>query len=247
MTVLIESRALNTSPIVSLFELDLTIYGQGILRFISGWNEDSADGSVYFNGNKYFGTAIKAEGFEWSGSGQPATPKLTIATTNIDGTPNTALLSLINDYNNIQGCKVTRIRTYSKFLDGGSGAGALVRNFTKDIYIIDRKTQENKYVVEFELSSVLDQTGNTLPKNTVVGSYCPWKPRYRNSTNTAWVYPFGDDACPYNGATIYKEDGTTTTDPLEEKFSKRVETCCKPRFGATNVLPFGGFPGAGRV
>lgn len=247
MTVLIESRRLNTTPVINLFELDLTLYGQGILRFIAGWNESQTDGSVTFNGNKYYGSSIKADGFDWSGSGQPATPKLSISTTNMDGTPNNTLLSLINDYNNIQGCKVTRIRTYEKFLDGQSGAGATIRNFTKDIYIIDRKTQENKYVVEFELTSILDQTGNILPKNLVVASYCPWKPRYRNVDNTGWVYPIGDDACPYNGTTMYKEDGTTTTNPLLERYSKRVETCCKPRFGATSVLPFGGFPGAGRV
>ena len=247
MTILVESRQPETSPRVNLYSLDLSMFGQSNLNFYVGFNEADTDGAIYFNSIKYYPANINAEGFDWNGKGQPPSPKLSLSTINIDGTSNALLLSLINDYNNLQGAKFTRIRTFQKYLDGNSDSGSAVKAFVSDIFTIDRKSLENKYAIEFELSSVIDQTNATLPKNIVSASYCPWKYRYRNSDNTAWVYILGDDTCPYVGANMYTLDGTLTTNPLLDKASKQFNTCCKPRFGIDAIYPFGGFPGAGRA
>lgn len=245
MTVLIESRLTETSEYIELYSLDLTEIGGSVLRFYVGFNDLDVDGAVYFNSDKYIPADVKVSGFEWDGTGSPPTPKISMSTTVEDGV-NTFLLSLINSYNNLQGSKFTRIRTFKKYLDGETGQSSLVRAFTQDIFIVDRKTLENKYLVEFELSSIIDQTNNSLPKNVVTGSYCPWVYRKRNAANDAWVYQVGDHACPYTGSSMFKEDGTSTTDPLLDKASKQFHTCCLPRYGANAVYPFGGFVGASR-
>jgi lambda family phage minor tail protein L len=61
------------------------------------------------------------------------------------------------------------------------------------------------------------------------------------------VYPSGDIACPYTGGATYDINGNPVADPRLDVASKRVTTCCKPRFGASATLPFGGFPGVSRV
>lgn len=247
MTILIEARASEHSEYIELYSLDLSLYGASNLYFYVGFNEADAEGAVYFNGTKYVPADIKVEGFEWDGKGNPPTPKISLSTTNEGyGGSNGILLGLINSYNNLQGCQFTRIRTYKKYLDGQPDAGTLVKSFVSDVFLVDRKSVENKYIVEFELSSVIDQTNNSLPKNVISATYCPWIYRKRNSTNTAWVYAVGDNACPYNGANMYTIDGNSTTDPLLDRASKQFHTCCLPRFGTNAIYPFGGFPGASR-
>jgi lambda family phage minor tail protein L len=245
MTILIEARSLENSEYIELYSLDLTQLGGDILRFFVGYNESDPEGAVYFNSNKYTPTDLKVKGFEWDGSGSAPTPKLSMATTNEDGI-NPSLLGLINMYNNLQGSEFRRVRTFKKYLDGQSAQATLVKSFVEDVYIVDRKSLENKYMVEFELSSILDQTNNTLPKNVVSESYCPWVYRKRNLGNTAWVYAIGDNACPYTGSQMFTSDGVTTTNPLLDRASKQFHTCCLPRYGQGAIYPFGGFVGASR-
>lgn len=247
MTILIEARNLEQSEYIELYTIDLTIYNASNLYFYVGYNDADAEGAVYFNGIKYLPSDIKVEGFDWDGRGNPPTPKITLSTVNEGyGGTNGILLGLINYYNNLQGAKFTRIRTYKKYLDGQPNASTLVKAFTTDVFIVDRKSLENKYLVEFELSSVIDQTNNSLPKNVVSAFYCPWVYRKRNSTNTGWDYAVGDNACPYNGSNMYTLDGVSTTDPLQDKASKQFHTCCLPRYGINAIYPYGGFPGASR-
>lgn len=245
MTVLLESQLPETSEYIELYSLDLTDIDGPILRFFVGYNEYDAEGAVYFMSNKYLPYDIKVSGFEWDGKGNPPTPRVTVSTSSETET-NTVLLGLINDFNNLQGAKFTRIRTFKKFLDGESGQSAVVRAFTEDVFVVDRKSSENKYQVDFDLSSIIDQTNNSLPKNIVTSSYCPWEYRRRNSANTDWEYPVGDHACPYNGSNMFDIDGNPTNNPLQDKASKQFHTCCLPRYGQNAIYPFGGFPGASR-
>ena len=74
--------------------------------------------------------------------------------------------------NDLTGATFTRIRTMAKFLDaanfsGGSnplGTPDPSAEFKRQIYIIDRKSAENRDIVEFELAGAIDMAGVRAPK-----------------------------------------------------------------------------------
>jgi len=144
--------------------------------------------------------------------------------------------------------------------------------FPREIYYIDRKTTENRDVVEFELAAAFDLAGVRAPKRQCIANICQWEYRSDECTYAASVY-FADDDSPIhtgNGApsagtgvdgdyyydltgNLYygpKEAGAWGTGVSKSGISA-VDICgkrlssCKTRFGATAQLPFGSFPGIG--
>ena len=91
-------------------------------RWHSGKNENLQE--IVWKGDKYSAFPIKAEGFEWSGKGAIPRPTLTVA--NI-----TSLLSsILGEYSDLVGSKLTRKRTFAKYLDaycyvGGYSSGGV--------------------------------------------------------------------------------------------------------------------------
>jgi len=80
-----------------------------IFRWHSGKNENLHD--IVWQGNIYSSFPIEATGFEWSGKGAIPRPTLTVA--NI-----TSYLSgILGTYEDLIGSKVTRKRTFAKYLD----------------------------------------------------------------------------------------------------------------------------------
>jgi phage-related protein len=104
-----EIQKLSPSAIIEMFELDATLIGGSIYRFHAGKNGIITD--LVWNGQTYSAFPIEASGFEWSGKGQLPRPRITIA--NVLGT----LSSMVLAYEDLAGCKVTRIRTLAKYLD----------------------------------------------------------------------------------------------------------------------------------
>lgn len=231
MTIKNEVQKTETSEYIELWELDLTIFSDSIYYFTVNAKES---GDVVWNGNTYTPMDIEANGFEWDGTRLP-TPKLSFSLTN------QVIRTFILSYGDMLGAKVTRTRTYRKFLDGEPTANPN-EYFSKDVYIINQKTTENKFLVELELSSYLDQQNIEVPLRRTI-TFCPWK--YRRYNGSGFDYIASDNACPYTGTNYFDENGTSTT-IANDKCSRTVETGCKPRFGATAELPFGGFPGVSR-
>ena len=93
-----------------------------ILRWHSGKNENLHD--IVWQGDVYSSFPVEAEGFEWSGKGSIPKPTLTVA--NI-----TSYLSgILATYEDLVGSKVTRKRTFAKYLDaycyvGGESLGGV--------------------------------------------------------------------------------------------------------------------------
>ncbi|NBP58707.1 hypothetical protein EBU71_19630, partial [bacterium] len=93
----------------------------------------------------------------------------------------------INDIGDLAGAKFTRIRTFLKYLNGSNfpnGVNPFSKNdliyeveLPKDIYFIDRKSQEDKQIVEYTLASILDVENLKLPSRTILGTQCPFKYR----------------------------------------------------------------------
>ena len=88
--------------------------------------------------------------------------------------------------------------------------------FPREIYYVDRKTVENRDVVEFELAAAFDLAGISAPKRKCVANICQW------------VYKSTE--CGYSG-------GLPTC--------LKTLTDCQAHFGSTAELPFGSFPGIG--
>ena len=226
-----ELAKLNPSAIIELFEvhLDNTLHGStDVYRFHAGANAD-VDGNVVFNGNTYTRIPVKADGFEMTNTG--TLPRPTLAISNLDGTMSTLLL-LVNATtagNDLGGAEVRRIRTLKKFLDGESTADPNAK-FPDERWFIDRKANESRDSVTFELASKFDLAGQKLPKRQIVANVCQWV--YRSTE------------CSYTGSDYFDVNGNTVPSLSQDVCGKRVASC-KLRFGDTAELPFGSFPGAG--
>lgn len=225
-----EIQKLSPSAIVVLFEIDATNIGGEVYRFHPGTNGLTSD--LVWQGNAYSPFPIEATGFEWNGKGQMPRPKLSVS--NVLGT----VTSLVRLYDDLAGCKVTRIRTLAKFLDavnfpGGTNPTAdPTAEFARDIYFIDRKANENRDLVEFELAAAIDLAGVGLPRRQVIQNYCPWA--YRGPE------------CSYTGSAYFNTNDQPVASPSQDVCGKRLSSC-KVRFGSTAELPYGGFPAAGLI
>lgn len=104
-------QSFSPGRMVSLFELDLSPLGVAqTLYFTVGANGTQP---IQFRGNTYTPVDIEASGFEISGKGPIAQPTVRIA--NVTN----AITSLLEDYDDLVGARVRRIRTFTDFLDGG--------------------------------------------------------------------------------------------------------------------------------
>lgn len=228
----------ETDETIELFQLDLTALGDQVYYFVNSIGEEP----IKWRGQEYTAVDFEADGFELNGRGESPSPKVTFSVTN------QMISGLINDFNDLIGAKVTRTKTFKKFLDGQPSANPNA-HFPLDIYRVERKVRENKFSVEFELSSILDQQGRMLPGRTISANYCPWRYRIYNGGNTGnnlldFDYELSDNKCPYTGGNYFDiEDNPTTKD--KDRCGKRVSSC-KARFGKDAELPYGGFPGAAR-
>ena len=151
------------------FELNTAQHGETtVYRFTNTKNELGND--IVWQGNTYTAIPLKAEGYEASGQG--SLPRPNIAVSNLLGTF-TSLIALLPD--GLEGCKVTRTRTLSKYLDavnftGGSNSDADPTSYfrPRDIYFIDRKSMENRDVISYEMCSAFDLAGVRLPKRQIL-------------------------------------------------------------------------------
>ncbi len=169
------------------------------LRFHN--NLKSINTSIWFGGKEYFPAPIKADGFETSAKGSPPTPRLSI-TANPEGLDSDVLERIkyiryaVRDLDNLSGAEVRRIRTFVKYIDGrnfyknyGTNTQELwspanpapkdfeptpSATFPEDLYIIDRKSGENKNTLEFELASPFDVHDLKLPGRIVTEVNCVW-------------------------------------------------------------------------
>tara|TARA_R100000458_G_scaffold37431_1_gene34868 strand:- start:554 stop:1132 length:579 start_codon:yes stop_codon:yes gene_type:complete len=171
----IVSNLQNTNPsaIIELFTLalDNSLHGATtVYRFHAGTSLKD-NGEIVWAGNSYQRFPIQAEGFAFQ-RGQLPRPTLTVS--NALGTITAILLSVNNTTtgNDLTGATVTRIRTLAKFLDAVNFASNVnpygtpdpTAEFPQEIYKIDRKSAENREVVQFELAAVFDLAGIRSPK-----------------------------------------------------------------------------------
>lgn len=230
-----EAQMADAGVLVTLYEISLERLDGTILRFTTG--SDGAGNSIMFNGNTYVPLPIEIDGFEQSSN--TAFPRPRMRVSNILN----AVASVMANFNDLLGAEVTRIRTFSQFLDGFPEADPAAK-FPDDIFIIDRKVLQNKEVVEWELASILDQEGTLIPGRVVHKNGCPLIYR-RFDASFPGNFDTTRATCPYGGSAAFDANDNATTQD-KDVCAKRL-TSCKIRFPFPEILPLESFPGVGRT
>ncbi len=172
-SVISDLKSVNPSAIIELFtlETDAELHGSSqVYRFHNGTSLNN-NGDIVWAGDQYLRMPIQATGFAFQ-KGQLPRPKLTIS--NALGTITAILLNVnkVTAGNDLAGAVVTRIRTLAKYIDAVNFPGGVnplgtpdpTAEFPKEIYKIDRKSSENRDVVEFELAAAIDMVGVRAPQ-----------------------------------------------------------------------------------
>ena len=181
-------QAINPSAIIELFKLQLStsLHGSNTEYRFHGGSNLNANGKIIWKGEEYFRFPIQATGFAFQ-KGQLPRPKLVISNggnqgSSVTGLSISAILLSANETtpgNDLTGAVLTRIRTLAKFIDAANfanGQNATAdpnAEFAQEIYSIDRKSTENREVVEFELAAPTDLAGVRIPGRQATRSLFP--------------------------------------------------------------------------
>ncbi len=195
-------------------------------------------GIVVFGGVSYMPFPMRVSSYTVSGQGKLPVPRMQIDNTIFVAGMLPLGSALVNQYGDLLGAKVTRLRTLQQFLDGQPNADPTAI-IAPDEFLIDRKSLHNKRTIEFELAAAIDQRGIRLPKRQVLANACQFVYRRWNGSS------FVAGTCPWAGSTYFTRQGASTTDPAQDGCGKKM-TDCKLRYVNEN-LPFGGFPGVAPV
>lgn len=157
---------------------------------------------------------MNVSGFEINGSNKLPQPKVTFS--NMDSN----FTELNIDFDDFVGFKLIRTRTYAKFLakvdNEPTGTFNADAHFQPDIWMFNRKMEENNQFCVYELASIFDVEGIRYPRRRMYSNYCP--------------FVFKGPDCKNNNSSFNKCGKTLAQ--------------CKERFGDAADLRFGGFPTA---
>ena len=159
---IISAKGINLTEDAKTVGVTDTTAKDGVLRFHN--NIKVFNSIVDWQGKTFFPAPIKAEGFESTSKGTLPQPRLSLSSQSETGNDQLALLKHeIRKIGDIIGAKVTRKRTFAKYLDItnfgdnklakiGRTANMLPEGYEPDpyahlpddIYFIERKETENK-------------------------------------------------------------------------------------------------------
>ncbi|MGB6924825.1 phage minor tail protein L [Psychrobacter sp.] len=241
-------QKLSVSGLVTLYELDATKLGAGVMRWHGhqsreDWqlidpNQTEIKSDIIWQGQTYTPVAIQTDGLDRRSDGSPSTPSLVIGNTinNIPG----AVTALCAFYSDFVGAELRVIHVFAKHLDAANfTAGnptADAQQYSIQSWTVNQKTNESlseeSSEVAFELATPLNAQRKKIPSRTIT-KYCDWaiKGRYRG------------ESCGYTGTSMFTLDGKPTDNPALDKCGGCLSDC-KLRFGEHEPLSFGGFPAA---
>ena len=171
-----------------------------IKRFHNGTNlkttQSLSQGSIHFGGKVYEPFPVQTEGFDMTTKGTLPRPRLTIANLlpSVSNTfsvadggsafPSGTISAMMIEVNKITvgndliGSTLVRIRTLRKFLDSANfdspnATADPTQKFPDEVYMIARKTLENREIVQFECASIFDMAGVRAPKRQILPNEFP--------------------------------------------------------------------------
>jgi len=180
-----ELQSISPSSVIELFTLTLsaTLHGSNeVYRFHNG-SAPNNNNEIIWAGNSYMRYPIEVTGFEQNGKGTLPRPRLVVS--NILSTLTAVMQEVNTTYtpgNDLCGAKLTRIRTLARYLDAANwitgsnpfGTPSPTTELPQEIYYLDRKSAENRDVVEWECASAFDLSyGAKVPKRLVTRTDFP--------------------------------------------------------------------------
>lgn len=226
MTLKADIQGITPGTLIELYVVDLNPMGQSaVFRFYPGLDENY--GTIMFQGYAFAPWPVKAAGFSKSTTGTFPRPTLTMA--NVTG----YFSGLVRVYEDLVGARVQRMRTMGKYLDNGELPDPTA--VAADTYIINRRESETRESIVFQLVSSIDVANKKLPGRVMIANTCTWA--YK-SAECGWAGT--------NPSLWFDRNGNAVAQQSSDVCGKRLSDC-KLRFGASAELPYGGFPGMGRV
>lgn len=234
-------QSLEVGEIIDLYTLDLSRLGGGQYHFTP--SVDVGDGEVNYQGIAYTPIDLVINGFETTGRGVLPRPTLKVTNTH------RVLVGMVQQFDDLVGATVIRIRTMGKYLDDGAEPDRTA-HFPVDYWTISQKSAMTKLYIEFTLSAAIDVEGQKLPQRLILHNYC--KRRYRRWDAEKQQFDYTDAQCPYTDSRYFDAQGNSfqgpnfnrlPTSPSQDRCGKDVKSCTL-RFGSR--LPGWFFPGAGR-
>ena len=270
-------QGIAPTEVIELFQLELNADQHGVNQtyYFDGGRQNDGHG-VTFGGQLYTSIPMEADGFAYNGQGSLPRPTLRISNlfstitaliatlpNGLEGAKVTRIRTLaryIDDVNFTgepfllitQGGDLLTTESGDFFEGIGSegnphGTPDSTAIFPREIYYVDRKSAENRNLIEFELASAFDLAGVRAPKRQCI-SRCQWV--YKSAE-------CGYDPTVGPGKTV---DGVnyrffTANDAFEDEIGNPIteaddvcgkrQSSCECRFGENKELPFGGYPGIG--
>lgn len=233
-----EASSLEPSSLVQLFEINIADIGveRGTISVTDANAQISTvfrfhnsikltNSSIYWQGKEFVAAPIQADGFETNIKGTLPTPKLSMTVSDEGIASLSQLKERLRDLGDLSGAKVTRIRTFAKFLDAENFYGQVPpagfspnpnSEFPRDVFYIDRKSKEDKYSIEYELGSILDVGDVRLPARLVIGNSCVFK--YRGN---GCCYEYNERRIPDEHGEIGESTLPTFAPPVANEFDEK--------------------------
>lgn len=241
-------QKLSVTGLVTLYELDATKLGAGIMRWhghvshedwaIINPDAKTVKSDIIWQGQTYSPIPIQTDGLEMRSDGKASMPSLVVSS-NFEDEQSVMQLGYIRalclQFDDFCGAKLTVINTMAKYLDAANfthGNPQAANEYRKQLWYVEAKTSENARAVTFELSNPIDMEGARIPSREIT-SFCHWgiNNRYRGSE------------CQYMGTARFTEDGTPTDNPALDKCGSRLSDCRL----RNNSHRFGGFPSSSLI
>lgn len=156
----------STSAYIELFELDTGPAGGEDIFYFTPMT-DGNGGFVEFEGNVYIPMPVAFEGVQYSATSQaPSKPTLTVS--NVSH----YLINVIASLGDLCGAKLTRKRTFARYLDGQPDEDGSA-HYAPDVFIIDQKVSHDKHNIRFSLTIAMDRPDLMLPLRQVLKNNYP--------------------------------------------------------------------------
>lgn len=194
-----ELLSFEPSALITFYELK---YSNSILRFFSGVVEEKKDGNltglpftkeIIYGGVPYYPIPCEDEGFEINANNKFPRPKIKIS--NIvnkfrkgnDGEDKEKFMvgerfmsTIMRSHNDLENARIRRFRVFLRFLDNENfgevgnpfGDPNTFAVIDESNWVISQKINENKFYIEFELSSVFDVENVYSPSRRMASKYC---------------------------------------------------------------------------
>ena len=157
------------------------------------------EGKIVFNKIAYIPLAVEVEDFESNIFNRINRTKIKISNEQL------MIREILRRKNDFKFAKLERTKIFVKYIDDVNFEGGINpygvadsnSEISRDSYVISQKIQENKSLVEFELTAPFDLENFSIPGRLVMGRYCYWQ--YRGL------------GCHYFGAPVCQEDDSSFT------------------------------------